>query len=510
MLSSQESLAEKFVNKWFWLYFFTFLIWPLGYIIKVIISRDLSVEEVGILYGIISFVSLLSAYNDLGCTESMSYFLPKYLVKKEYGKIKYILFLVIFSQVVTSILIYIILFIFAPWLSIHYFHSDVTEILRMAGFFFIGVNLLQISTTFFLAVQDTKLQKWSELVRIWMTAIGAMILFFGSYGNIERYMIIWLIGLLVAIIFSWYFSIKKYYLPFLHKVSIERDHSLRKDFLQYAFATLLTANIGMLLSQIDMQLIIYLRGIKDAWYYSTYLSLIGIPFMFLAPIISFLFPVISELSGRNEEYKIEALVKRFWTYFGIIGIWAWFFFFQFWERLSILFFWEKFRESWNILAFSAPFLVFNLLLQIAFQVLAGTGQVKKRTKILLITLMVNILLNLLLIPLYWPSGSALAVWLSWIPLYFMSIKATNLSLPIFWDISWYKNIIAGLFTFLLIHFLREEWNHFPYFSDIFLAILLYMSIFFFSNKTILLDAKNTIMSVRRKDVLMPSDSTLSR
>ena len=111
------------------------------------------------LYGVISFVMLLSAYNDLGCTESMSYFLPKYLVKKEYGKVKYILSLVFLTQISTSIIIYIILFYFAPWLATYYFHSDVAEILRIAGLFFIGINMLHICTTFFISVQDTKLQK---------------------------------------------------------------------------------------------------------------------------------------------------------------------------------------------------------------------------------------------------------------------------------------------------------------------------------------------------------------
>lgn len=65
MLNSSESLSEKFIKKGFWLYFFTFIIAPIGYIVKVMISRDLSVEEVGILYGIISFLMLLSVYNDL-------------------------------------------------------------------------------------------------------------------------------------------------------------------------------------------------------------------------------------------------------------------------------------------------------------------------------------------------------------------------------------------------------------------------------------------------------------
>ena len=61
----EETLSQKFVKKGFWLYFFTLFIGPLGYITKVILSRDLSVAEVGMIYGVIGFVSLLSVYNDL-------------------------------------------------------------------------------------------------------------------------------------------------------------------------------------------------------------------------------------------------------------------------------------------------------------------------------------------------------------------------------------------------------------------------------------------------------------
>jgi hypothetical protein len=42
----EETLSEKFIKKGFWLYFFSFLIAPSGYIIKLVISNDLSVEDV--------------------------------------------------------------------------------------------------------------------------------------------------------------------------------------------------------------------------------------------------------------------------------------------------------------------------------------------------------------------------------------------------------------------------------------------------------------------------------
>ncbi|USN58512.1 MAG: hypothetical protein H6767_09835 [Candidatus Peribacteria bacterium] len=65
MIDQHKSLAEKFVKKGFWLYLFSFIIAPIGYFIKIIISNELSVSDVGIIYGVISLITMISAYNDL-------------------------------------------------------------------------------------------------------------------------------------------------------------------------------------------------------------------------------------------------------------------------------------------------------------------------------------------------------------------------------------------------------------------------------------------------------------
>ncbi len=144
MLNSEETLAQKFVKKWFWIYFFTFLTGPIGYIIKIIISHDLSVWEVGMIYGVISFVGLLGAFNDLGCTESLNYFLPKYIIKNEYWKAKYLLRLTFIVQIFSSILIATTLFFIAPWLAHVYFDEPlIIDILRISWLYFINTSTLQ-------------------------------------------------------------------------------------------------------------------------------------------------------------------------------------------------------------------------------------------------------------------------------------------------------------------------------------------------------------------------------
>ena len=61
---AESSSNHHFIKKGFWLYFFSFLVAPLGYFVRIILSHDISVKEIGIIYGIISLIALLGPYNE--------------------------------------------------------------------------------------------------------------------------------------------------------------------------------------------------------------------------------------------------------------------------------------------------------------------------------------------------------------------------------------------------------------------------------------------------------------
>jgi O-antigen/teichoic acid export membrane protein len=420
----EEALAKKFVQKGFWIYLFAFLIAPLWYITRMAISRDLTVEEVGMFYGAFSLIGLLSAFNDFWCTESLNYFLPKYIIKNEYGKAKYLLKLTFIIQLLTSISIGSMLFIGSPWLANHYFQEPhIIETLQVATLYFVWINLTHLTTILLSISQNMKISKWIEFIRSFFMTIWVGILYFTESGNMLHYSWVWIISLFITLIFSGIYTYIYYYKPYFQNVEIIKIREERNHFFKYALATLLTANIGTFLSQVDMQMIIFFLGSKETGYYSNYLSIISLPFMILSPIIGFLFPVISELHWRGDIEKIRILQSNFSLYISIFIIWISVFLIQFWESLSELFFWTNFIKSGTLLLYSWAFLIFNLLSQINFQILAGTGNVKQRGKILLIVLPINIILNAILIYKMWIFWSALAVGLSWIPLWYMSHKA---------------------------------------------------------------------------------------
>ena len=502
MLNSEETLAQKFVKKWFWLYFFTLLIGPIGYLIKIIISHDLDVWEVGMIYGVISFIGLLGAFNDLGCTESLNYFLPKYIIKNEYWKAKYLLKITFIVQICSSILIASILFLIAPWLARIYFNEPlIIDILRIAGLYFIGINFVHITTVLFSVSQDTKLQKWSDLVRLGTTGIGTLILLLTGNWNTETYMWAWISGIVFVLIFSIYFSYTRYYRIYFKWVKIEKNIADRNHFFKYAIATLLAANIGTLLSQVDMQMIIVQLGSEATGYYSNYLSLLNIPFIFISPLFWFLFPVISELHGQDNKKKMQMMHWEFSLYFSIIGVWLSVFLYQFGEPLAIMFFWEKFRTSGTILGYSSLFITFLLLIQINFQFLAGTGKIWDRARILAIVLPINIMLNYILIKKYGVEWSALAVWISWIPLWYLSYRATRIHNNGFDWLPFIKNIglasITGIIlTYIIPVFQLNDTTKLWAFFIIIIAMLMNLTIFGIGNHSLLKNALNIIRNNR--------------
>ena len=124
----QETLSHKLISKWFWAYVFVVFTAPLGYLIRLLASNTLSVADVWIFYGVLSLITLLYSYNDLGLTESMQYFLPKYWIEWKKWQIKNTIWLSFFMQFVTWIIIFSLLFFNAEWLAINHFHEIGLEI----------------------------------------------------------------------------------------------------------------------------------------------------------------------------------------------------------------------------------------------------------------------------------------------------------------------------------------------------------------------------------------------
>ena len=463
MIDQHNSLAEKFLKKGFWLYLFSFIIAPIWYIIKIIISGELTVSEVGILYWIISLVTMISAYNDLWMSESLKHYIPQFVAEKRYDKVKTLLFFAFIIQIITSLIVVIIFYFWSTFIAENYFKTlAAKETLQVFAFFFLGLNLFQTLSQFFLSIQDTLAHKWTEFLRMWFIMLSVLFIFLWNGWSLLEYSYSWLVWLYVWIVFALIIFIKKYYGKYLKNTQLLSEKWFITPIIKYAWLVVVGTSAATLLWQIDMQMIIYLLGTTEAGYYTNYLSIITIPFMLIGPVFAFIFPVISEMHGKWDISKIQLLKNIFTKNFIAIGIMFNIFFFVFAQILAYTLFWEKFIESGNILQYSILLLIFNFLLQINFNILAGIWKVKERVKIIFIAVVFNFIMNIILINILWVYWAALATGFGWLLIFILTElflwKTYRIQLQ-------YKNICKNI---LLMWFSGLGFYHYilPYFENI--------------------------------------------
>lgn len=415
MIDAHWTLAEKFLKKGFWLYFFGFIIAPIGYIVKIIVSNDLSVSEVGILYGVISLITLLSAFSDFWIRESLSYFIPRFEQKKETHHIKLLLVFWFIMQLCTGVIIFSLFFFGADIIALNYFQSNTaSEILKIFAFFFLGINLFQLINSFFLAVQNTFLQKLMEFIRMGFVMLGIILIYFWDFWTLLNYSYAWIGGLYIWVCVSLVIFYSRYYKKYLSHSPLQYNASLLKEIFIYASVTFFSVQSFFILSQIDMQMVLYMLWAGDAWYYTNYLSLVSIPNIILGPIFLLLYPIISELHAKNENHKIQKIKHIFQKHFLVISLAFSTLFFVFSIQIAYVFFGEKFIISGLIMQYAILFISWNFLLRVNHIILAATGRAKTRLYIVLISIAINVLANYILILQIWVAGAALGTGISWI------------------------------------------------------------------------------------------------
>jgi len=393
----QETLSHKLISKWFWAYVFVIFTAPLGYLLRLLASNTLSVADVWIFYGVLSLISLLYSYNDLGLTESMQYFLPRYRLEGKKWQIKNTIWLSLLMQMITWIIIFSLLFFNAEWLAIHHFHEiAATNVIRIMSFYFLWYNLLQVSNSIFVAFQDTFSSGLLNFSNMFSVLIFSIIFWLCASFNVSLFALSWIIwvGMWISI---WIILIFRKYNHIIQLPREKIDKELISTQFKYAVWVFLTTNVSMLLWNIDQQLVVNKLWAESSWYFTNTLSLLNIFVTVVSPLICLLFPIATELSTRKEKQKFQQLESSMYTHFVFLAIVIWWLFLIFWQEISVLLYGEKFRFSGELLQILWPCLIFHCLSWLNFSLLAWLGKIKERFRILLVSLVVNVTCNVLVL-----------------------------------------------------------------------------------------------------------------
>lgn len=120
----------------------------------------------------------------------------------------------------------------------------------------------------------------------------------------------------------------------------------------------------------------------------------------------------------------------------------------------VLLFGSEYAEAGLIVKWNLPFVFFGVMSGIIYTIYAGMGLIKKRIKMLVVVLILNIVCNFALSARLGVRGTALAMGLTWMVLFmygYRDLRREGAQLKIDYMLLG-KNIIISMVTLYVLHY----------------------------------------------------------
>lgn len=468
------------------IFLFTLLTAPLGYAIRIAYSHTLSIQDFGLFYAVLSFLSVFNNYNDLGLGSSLVFFIPKFIKKSDYvsawNAYKYSEFV----STVISLILAFLFFLMASWLSIHYFKSpEAKNLIIIFAVYHIADVFVSISSRFLTGLQKEEMYSSREFIRSLLTFIFSFLVIILGYKNIQVFAIVWAFAYGLTGVVFYYFVYKKHAFVI---TPLKWDRKLLTKLLKYGIPSTLTLLLTTLITSTNTFLITLLRGVKEFGIYSIVWSIVSIPAIFVASVSVFL-PAITSSLMEGEEKKVRILINNILIYIP---------FFTFYFVLFILMFPSSsifflFGSKWVPMA-RIPLMVliggtfFSTISDYLIAILLGIGLVKERLRISLIVTVINIFLGILLIGRFGLLGAAVSNVIIYIVLFLFLSSLLKLHVSFAYPIRFYLKLLLFGTVAYLIRF-RLKINPTNVFQFIAIGILYSGIVFIFSYQLKLFNLK---------------------
>jgi len=391
----------------------------LAYFIRIVLAKNLSVHEFGLFYAVFNFILFFLFFRNLGLDVALSKFIPEFLVKKEEGRIKSAILSTISIQLLVSLLFVAAVWVFSGFLSASYFKDPAAFLLlRIISAYFLTSIAFTFISSFFKGFQKTNKLAIVEPMKN-AIVLGLIIAFLslnlGIYAPVYAYLAV---GPLLFFIFLQ--PLLKTFNIF--KIKDERFSDVSKKLLIFGLPLIVMSIGGKFITYFDTLMLTYFSTLELVGIYNVILPT-ALVFMIISISIGSIFmPMISELWARRDKKRIELGINLIYKYIFLLSIPVIMTFFAFSKLVIKIIFGNEYILGSLALKILLVGVIFNLLVVVNQRFLIGIGKPKTVTKIVVVAAIINILLNLILIPLFNIYGAAVATTASYLTMLVISIS----------------------------------------------------------------------------------------
>jgi O-antigen/teichoic acid export membrane protein len=422
----------------------------LGYLVRVILAKNLSIEEFGLFYAVFVFLGMFGIFKSLGFDKALAKFIPEFLHKKEKDSIKSSIVYVTVIQLITNSIIIIVLYLISDFLASNYFHNNQASIvLRLMAIAFFIDSFVFVLKFAFQGFKKMTYFSGVDLARMTLITIIILVGFRLNYRLLSPIAAYIIVPSLLLVIFGWIFVKKVFPEFFVSKFMINK--TLLKKISHYSIFILATGVGGVVLGYTDIMMLTYFSGLTSVALYSVALPTTRILLYFPRAISEVLLPFTSELWSKKKKKILAEGMESLYKYSLMIMIPLAFMMFSFSDLVINVFFGASYIPAANAMKILSIGMIFATIGGTSSNFFPGIGKPQITSKMIYSAAIFNFIANLILIPMLGIIGAAITTSLSYLIIMVIGLinirKFIRISFPIK---IWAKSFIAGLiFTFII-------------------------------------------------------------
>ncbi len=385
----------------------TFVTLPLSYVVRLILSRNLSLAEFGLFYAVIGFFDLIDSVIDLGFSEAQVYFIPKFLAKQQLNKVKAVIKVQLINQIVSTLAIGVVITFLAPWIATHVLHYPSAEnLIRTLIIYFVVKDFLLNTRNVFFSFQEFSVFGALEVIRILLTTFLLGVSFF--FFKFDLFVISWiwiLVYSVLAVGYTALFLIK-------HKEIISAPHyPLRKvygEFIPFVVTIFFSNGATVLYGGVVETLLAFFKGVLVVGLYNIAKPISNLANAVVSPVAMMLKPYISHISEQTDDTHVRKIISVILNTIPFLLLPLILTLILFAKESIVFLFGAQFTSAANtlrIIALDIFFAVFNLFFS---SILFGLGMQKRQAQLASLSAIACLALSCVLIPLFGASGVAMA------------------------------------------------------------------------------------------------------
>ncbi len=387
-----------------------------SYLYRIIIARSLGPEVYGLFSLALMILSLFVVISSLGLTEGVLRFIALYRGKKEQDKVNFLFRVSLIIGVISGILFAIILFFSSEFISLKFFHNQSLIIYLKFFSFLIPVSLL---TNFYLSVIRAYEEiGWHSFIQNILesslkTIFLVIFIFFGLKTNaVISSSFLGITGMFLAAYFVCKYKIKiSYNNPLKNKI---KKRKILLDLFAYSWPLIFLGIIGNLFNWTDSFTIGYFKTVLDVGIYN---SAVPIASLLLLPSVIFMqlfFPLITKEYSKKNFKLIKDLSQQVGKWIFLINLPLFLIIMLFPGVIINILFGQEYLIAENALRLLSLGFFSMSISAISTYLLSMMGKSKIILKDTLVFVGINLILNLILVPLYGLTGAAFSTMISYI------------------------------------------------------------------------------------------------